>query len=701
MLYLCLSILACTSGSDALLDSSVINYPNNKKSKTDKVIIYDKTIMDPYRWLENINSQEVLEWAKSQNEVSFKYLSSIKQREKLSYQTVDLLNLETIYKGSRDGRWYIIEKTDGASGRQYISLYENGSDTAKIVLEPQVIGNSRQVNFGAYCISPDGKMMVFSLKNINTSLERVYCFDLVQKKYIDAPINVSTNTNLSWGPFGGFYYNREYTTENNIHIPVALFYHKAGTNPSEDIVVYYDEFSPEILPTAFRTSDNKYLVVTAANKYYTKIWYKPLVPENGSKMDKLVEFIGYTGSIVDNYNDEFYILTNYEAPNGRVIRINPKNLDIGLWEEIIPESDIIKDRVYSMGGLFFARGRKNGDAIITTFDSSGTKLKEYNFTGSGIIDGLMCRPNYKDVLFSYRSLYQPSTVFKLNATEKNIEPFINFEGDYDTIEYKTEKVFAKALDGSSIPIHLYYKKGLKLNGNNPAVIYSNGCYGRPLRYSFSSFRIPFLDEGGVFVSVHVRGGTELGDAWYEAGTGLNKQISISDLKQSIQHLFDMKITSPGKIVAGSEDAGAAVLMGVVNLNPEWFKAIIVKNGMFDLVNYERYNNAAVWRKDFGSVTDLAEFQNLLKISPLHNLVENKNYPAFFLECDLVNKSVSPIHTLKMAATLQDKYGKSSSVIVRINHEATGNNKMQEVYESTDRWSFFMYHLGIVPRRLNL
>src|SRR5690606_28373550 len=155
-----------------------------------------------------------------------------------------------------------------------------------------------------------------------------------------------------------------YLSENKISIPNALFYHKAGTHPKEDIVVYYDEFNPEIHPTAFRTSDNKYLVVTAGNKDYTKLYYKPLVPEDGSKMEKLVEFIGYSASIVDNYKDDFYILTNFDAPNGRVMRISPNSIDVGLWEEIIPESDIIKYRVYSIGGKFFARGRKNGDAII-------------------------------------------------------------------------------------------------------------------------------------------------------------------------------------------------------------------------------------------------------------------------------------------------------------------------------------------------
>src|SRR5690606_3160184 len=169
----------------------------------------------------------------------------------------------------------------------------------------------------------------------------------------------------------------------------------------------------EIHPTAFRTSDNKYLVVTAGNKDYTKLYYKPLVPEDGSKMEKLVEFIGYSASIVDNYKDDFYILTNFDAPNGRVMRISPNSIDVGLWEEIIPESDIIKDRVYSIGGKFFARRRKNGDAIITAFDSSGKKLNEFVFNGAGILDGLMGRPDYKDVLFSYRSLYLPSTVFKL------------------------------------------------------------------------------------------------------------------------------------------------------------------------------------------------------------------------------------------------------------------------------------------------
>lgn len=701
LIYICLWLYSCNSRNNVILDSSSINYPDNRKSKTDKVVIYEKTIMDPYRWLENINSNEVLDWAKSQNELSFRYLSSIRQREKLSSQIQNSLSLETVYKGSRDGRWYIIEKTEGATGRQFISLYENGADTPKVVLEPQVIGNSRQVHFGAYCISPDGELMVFSLRNINTSVERVYCLNLKSRKYVDSPIIVSPNTSLSWGPFGGFYYNKSFVSDNKISIANALFYHKAGTHPKEDIVVYYDDFNPEIHPTAYRTSDNRYLVVTAGNKEYTKLYYKKLIPEDGSNLEKLVEFIGYSASIVDNYKDDFYILTNFDAPNGRVLRISPNSIDVGLWEEVIPESDIIKDRVYSIGGKFYARGRKKGDAIITAFDSTGKKLNEFVFNGAGILDGLMGRPTYNDVLFSYRSLYQPSTVFKLTPKTNEIEPFILYQGDYDTSDYVTEKIYAKASDGAEIPIYLFYKKGVEFDGSNPAIIYSNGCWGRPLRYSFSSFRLPFLNAGGIFVSIHPRGGTELGDAWYDAGAGLNKHRSVSDLKTAIQHVFDIKVSSPGKIVAGSEDGGAAVLMGVVNQNPEWFKAVIAKNGLFDLINYERYINASSWRRDFGSVTDFVEFQNLVKLSPLHNLVENKSYPAFFLECDLTNKSVSPIHTLKMAATLQDKYGKNSPIIVRINQEATGNNKMQEVYEWADRWAFFMHHLDMKSRRINL
>ncbi len=692
---------SCGRGTDLPVDPATLKYPNNLINKNDKVIIYDKTIPDTYRWLENITSNKVLDWAKSQNDISFSYLSSLSGRKKLSTQIQKLLHLETMYKASRDGKWYIVEKTDGESGRQYIYLYENEKEEPSLRLEPQAIEGSRNAAFGAYCISPDGNLMVFSLRNVHSGLERVFVLNLKTKKYVDKPIRVSPNTSLSWGPYGGFYYNKPFFSDNNIHIPNALFYHKAGTSVSEDVVVYYDEVSPNVYPWAFRTSDNRYLIVTAGNKDYTKVLYKPLVQEDGSPMNKLLELVGYRAVVVDNYFDSFYVLTNFDAPNGRVIQMDPGISDPGAWKTIIPESKDMKERVYSIGGKFYAKGKWNGDAIITAYDSAGKQVDEIVFPGAGVLDGPSGRPDYKDVLFSYRSFSQPSIVYKLTPSSNQIIPFLGAALDFDTSRYVREKIHALAKDGTPIPISLFYKKGLDLNGQNPMLIYSNGCLGMPVKSSFSAFRIPFIEAGGVFAIAHIRGGTELGEEWQNAAIGLNKKVSIFDLEACIQTLFDKKYSSPGKLAAGAEEGGGAILMGVVNNHPEWFKAVILRNGMFDLVNFERYNNAAIWRKDFGSVTDFKEFQNLMTISPLHNLKSDGAYPAFLLECDLTFKRVSPIHTFKMGATLQDNYGNKTPVLIRINQEATGNNKKQEVYEWTDRWAFLMSHLKMNTNRINL
>jgi len=691
----------CQGSNEYPLDASSLNYPNNKKSRTDKVFIYEREIPDPYRWLENLTNDEVLDWAKAQNELSFRYLSLLKDRGRISEGMKRYLASETVVKASRDGRWYLIERTEGESGRQFIYLYADGAVKPSVIIEPQALENSQNVNFGVSCISPDGKMLAFTVRNITSGQERIYIRNLETGRYVDRPFTCAPNTSLSWGPFGGFYYNKAMISAKGITVPYALYYHKAGTSPASDIVVHADEYTPDMQPSAFRTADNRFLVVTETNGDFTRMFYKPLTEEDGRPMTRLLELIGFSASIVDNYADRFLVLTNFDAPNGRVVIVNPAEPEPANWITFIPEGKEIKDRVYSIAGKFYSKCKFDGDLVVFAYDSLGRKNYEFRMPGFGTLDGPSGRPTYKDVLFTYRSFVQPSTVYKLFPDQNRFEPFLLSPAGPDSANYVVERVFAPARDGTRIPISLYYKKGLKKNGENPLMIYSNGCLGKALRSTFAAHRLPFVDAGGIFAVAHIRGGSEYGDPWHSAATGLQKKVSSQDLLACIDYLVLNKYTREGHIAAGTEEGGMTVLMTAVNERPELFKVVVGKNGIYDLLNFERYNNATIWRKEFGSVTDFEEFENLLKLSPLHNIREDRTYPALYLECDLTYRFVSAVHSCKFAATLQDKIGKKTPVLIRINQEATGNNRLQETYEWTDRWAFIMYHLDMKPNRYSL
>lgn len=691
-------LFGCKGSNEYPLDASSLNYPNNKKSRTDKVFIYEREIPDPYRWLESLTSDEVLDWAKAQNELSFRYLSLLKDRGRISEGIKRYLPGETVIKASRDGKWYLIERTEGQSGRQFIYLYADGARQPSVIIEPQALEKSQNVLFGNSCISPDGKMLAFTIRNITNGLERIYIRNLESGRYVDRPFICSPNSSLSWGPFGGFYYNKLHITERGVNLPYALHYHKAGTDPAGDIIVHADVQFPDMQPSAFRTSDNRFLVVTETNNDYTRMWYKPLVEEDGKPMIRLLELVGNSASVVDNYADRFLVLTNFDAPNGRVVIVNPAEPEPGNWITFIPEGKEIKDRVYSIAGKFYSKCKFDGDQVVFAYDSLGRKNYEFRMPGYGMLEGPSGRPAYRDVLFTYRSFLQPSTVYKLFPEQNRFEPFLLPADAPDSSDYVVERVFATATDGTRIPISLYYRKGLKRDGDNPLMVHSNGCLGKSLRSTFASHRLPFVDAGGIFAIAHTRGGSEYGDAWHTSATGLHKETASQDLLSCIDYLVTNGYTREGRIAAGTDEGGMTILMEAVNQRPELFKVVVGKNGIYDLLNFERYNNAAVWRKEFGSVTDFEEFENLLKQSPLHNIREDRQYPAFYLECDLTYRFVSAVHSCKFAATLQDKMGKKTPVLIRINQEATGNNKLQETYEWTDRWAFIMYHLDMKPNR---
>lgn len=701
------SALTRTSAADGSGSAGAIVYPPTKK--VDVVDDYFGTrVADPYRWLEDERSPETAAWIEAENKVTFAYLDKIAYRPQLKARLEKLLNYPRISAPARRGEWFFFSKNNGLQNQnvQYVQKGLNG--TPELLLDPNklsVDGTSRLV---AFSLSNDGKYLGYGVSQGGSDWSEIYVMDVAAKQTLSDHLQWIKASGVSWRGNEGFYYSRypapekgkEMTTKNEFQ---TVYFHKVGTPQAEDELVYEDKQNPQRFQGVFVTDDQRYAILSVSERAKHKgnaLFYRDL-----SKGEKnFTPIVGEIGDdsygVVDDVNGKFLIETNHKAPNGRVILFDPKNPAEANWKDVLPEKPEPLDGVSSAGGKLFVEYLKDVATRAYVYSLDGKLENEIAMPGLGTGGGFGGRDDDKFVFYSFTSFNFPPTIYKYDIATRKSSVFrtVDIPG-FNPNDFEVKQVFFKSKDGTRVPMFIVHKRGLKLDGNNPTVLYGYGGFNVTTNPGFSSLRLALLEQGVVYASANIRGGGEYGEQWHEAGTKLKKQNVFDDFIAAAEFLIADKFTSPGKLAIHGGSNGGLLVGACANQRPELFKAVIEQAGVMDMLRFHKFTIGWNWIADYGSSDNAAEFKAIYAYSPIHNVKPGTKYPATLITTADHDDRVVPAHNFKYAAALQAAQGGDNPILIRIDtksgHGASSTTKQLE--QTADLYAFLFTNLGVTPK----
>ncbi|HEX3100193.1 MAG TPA: prolyl oligopeptidase family serine peptidase [Pyrinomonadaceae bacterium] len=694
----------------ALLAANVpaqkLNYPNTARG-TQVDDYFGTKVADPYRWLENNDSKEVANWVEAENKVTSDYLDKIPYRKALTDRLTKLFNYPKIGAPTRRGEWFAFTKNDGLQNQSiwYIQKGLNGSP--EMLLDPNKFSTDGTSRLGGFSWSPKGKYVVYGVSQGGSDWNDLYVLDVATKKPLADHLTWIKNGGGSWLGDDGFFYSRypapekghELYTKNEFQ---SVWYHKIGTDQSADTLVYEDKANPQRFQNVSVSEDEKFAFLNISERGKGKdgnaLSYKDLSKGEKTFTPIVSEISNDRYSIIDEINGKFLIETNHNAPNSKVALYDPARKT---WTDVIPEKQEPLESSGTAGGKLFVTYLHDVTTRAYVHSLDGKLENEVKFPGLGSAGGFGGRDDDKFVFYSYTSFNAPPTIYKYDIASRKSKVFrkVVIPG-FKSNKYEVKQVFYNSKDGTRVPMFLTYKKGLKLDGNNPTILYGYGGFNINTNPSFSALRIALLEQGVIWASANMRGGGEYGEKWHMAGTKLQKQNVFDDFIAAGEYLVSQKYTSPSKLGMDGASNGGLLVGAVANQRPDLFAAVHQHAGVMDMLRYHLFTIGWNWAADYGrSDANAAEFKALYAYSPVHNVKAGTKYPAILVTTADHDDRVVPAHSFKYAAALQAAQAGDKPVIIRIDtksgHGASSTTKQLE--QTADIYSFFFTNLGITPK----
>ena len=698
-----LMILLLMQFAFTFTNAQKIKYPETKK--IDHVDDYHGIkIPDPYRWLEDNNSKETAEWVEAENKVTQDYLAKIPFREAMKKRLTELWNYEKYSAPSKHGIYYTFSKNDGLQEQSVIYIQKGLNGTPEVLLDPNKLSNDGSVSLGGLAYSNDDKYLCYSISRGGSDWREFYVMDVQSKQLTSDVIKWSKFSGSAWYK-DGFYYGRydEPKPGEELKQKVEfqkLYYHKLGTPQSEDKLVMGDKQNPKYGFGAGVTDDERFLIISVSQGTASEnlLYYKDL----NSDMPITPVFTKFEAEygLIDNIGDKFLISTNYQAPNNKLILVDPKNPAKENWKIIIPESKEVMQSVSLVGEKLFVTYLKDATSKVSAFDTNGKYLYDVKLPGVGTCSGFGGKKNEYETFFTFTSFTYPPTIYKYDINNNKSELFRKAEVKFNPKGYETKEVFYKSKDGTKVPMFIVHKKGLKLNGNNPTLLYAYGGFNISQQPGFSVARIPLLENGVVYALACLRGGSEYGEEWHKAGMFEKKQNVFDDFIAAAEYLIKSKYTSPSKLAVQGGSNGGLLIGAVINQRPDLFKVAFPQVGVMDMLRFHKFTIGWAWVSEYGSSDNPGQFKYLIKYSPLHNIKKGVTYPATMVTTADHDDRVFPAHSFKYIATLQEMNDGKNPTLIRIETKVghgAGTSTSKSIDLVTDLYSFMFYNMGITPK----
>lgn len=674
-------------------------------SKSDQIDNYHGTVVaDPYRALEDPDTEETKAWVEAQNQVTFSYLNEIPAREKIKQRLTKLWDYEKYGTPFKEGESYFYFKNDGLQNQSVLYTLPTLESEPRVLLDPNQLSEDGTVALSGIAISENGQLLAYGLSSSGS--------DWQEWKVRDIATGEDLQDHLQWIKFSGaawthdhqgFFYSRydepnEKTKLEDVNYYQKLYYHKLGTQQSEDILIYHRSDEKEWGFGGNVTEDGKYLIISIWLGTDSKnlVFYQDLTNLN-SEIIELINQFAADYSFIDNDDHIFYFRTDLNAPKGRVIAIDTKKPTSENCQEIIPQAVETLKSVGILNNQFVADYLQDAHSQIKIFDLKGNFIREVELPGIGSASGFGGKRHDPETFYSFTSFTTPGTIYRYDMKTGKSKIFRQPKVDFNADEYETKQVFYESKDGTKVPMFITHKKGIKLDGNNPTYLYGYGGFNISLTPSFSVSLLIWLEMGGVYAVSNLRGGGEYGEEWHQAGMKLQKQNVFDDFITAAEWLIANNYTKPAKLAIGGGSNGGLLVGACMTQRPDLFGAALPAVGVMDMLRFHKFTIGWAWVAEYGSSENAAEFTNLYAYSPLHNLKPGTAYPATLIITADHDDRVVPAHSFKFAAALQAAHNGNAPVLIRIEIKAghgAGKPTAKIIEEAADKWGFLVRVLAI-------
>jgi len=678
-----------------------LKYPNTKKvTQTDDY--FGTKVSDPYRWLEDDKSDETAAWVTAENKVTQDYLSKIPFKEQVRKRLEEMWNYPKYTSPFKEGQYYYYYKNDGLQNQSILYRQVGLNGTPEVFIDPNTMSKDGTAAVSTPSFTKSKKYAAYMIAQAGSDWQEAYVMDVATKKLLDDKIQWIKFSGLSWKGEDGFYHSRypqadESKKMMNQNQDQKLFYHKLGTPQSDDVLIYEDKDHPLRSVGGGLTEDERYLIIhQSEGTSGSQIWVKNMKNPN-SNFILLVKGFDTNANTIDNDGDRMLVRTNDDAPNYKVISIDLKNPSKENWQTIIPTRTKLLQNVGNAGGKLFLTYLEDASSRVYQTNYKGVLEREIKLPGIGTAGGFDGNHEDNELFYSYASFNYPPAIFHYTISSGETELFRRAEAKINADNYITVQSFFTSKDGAKVPMFITYKKGLKLDGNNPTLVTGYGGFNIPSTPGFSISNAFFLEQGGVYVLVNLRGGNEYGEAWHKAGMLQNKQNVFNDFIGAAEFLIRTKYTNPQKLAMRGGSNGGLLIGAIMTQRPDLFKVAIPQVGVMDMLRYHTFTIGHAWATEYGRSDKEEDFKNLIKYSPLHNLRKGVVYPATLVTTADHDDRVVPAHSFKFAATLQEDNAGTNPTLIRIETKAGhggGKPTSKQIDEASDIWSFIMYNLGM-------
>ena len=683
-----------------------LDYPQTRK--VDHVDTYHGiAVPDPYRWLEDDNSPETAQWVAAENKVTFGYLEQIPYRAQLKARLEALFNYPKYGAPSRKGGFFFFSKNDGLQNQSILYIQKGLTGTPEVLIDPNAWSADGTTRLVAFSLSKNGKYAVVGVSRAGSDWQEFGVMEVATKTMLPDKLEWVKVSGASWRG-DGFYYSRYPAPEKGHELSSAnenhqVYFHKVGTPQSADELVFQDPANPQRFNGVGTTEDERFAILEVSDRGKGKkgnaVFVRDL-SKNETMFRPLIGTIGDdTFNVIDNVGDKLLVQTDRGAPNGKVVLIDPAQPEEANWKTVLPERAEPLQGAGTAGGKLFVSYLKDVATVAEVHALDGALENVVQLPGPGTAGGFGGEKDDTFVFYTFTSFSVPPTIYRYDIATKQSSVFRTPEiPGFDASAYETKQVFYNSKDGTRVPMFLVYRKGLKLDGTNPTLLYGYGGFNITTSPGFSALRIGLLEQGFVYASANLRGGGEYGEKWHEAGMKLNKQNVFDDFIAAAEWLIANKYTSAAKLAIQGGSNGGLLVGAVMNQRPELFKVAIAQVGVMDMLRFHKFTIGWNWIADYGSSDNPDQFKALYAYSPLHNIKAGVKYPATLITTADHDDRVVPAHSFKYAATLQEKAGRATPILVRIEtksgHGASSTTKQIETVADIDAFIFF--NMGVTP-----
>ena len=673
-------------------------YPLTKKG--DKIDLYfGSQVADPYRWLEDDRSAETAEWVKSQNQLTFGYLSTIPFRDAIKQRMEKLWNYEKVSAPFKEGKYTYYYKNNGLQN-QSVLYRKDASGKEELFLDPNTFSKDATTSLDAVSFSKDGSLCAYSISEAGSDWRKVIFINAETKQSIGDKLIDVKFSGLSWKANEGVYYSSydkpkgsELSAKTDQH---KLYFHKLGTNQSEDVLIFGDKEKRRYVRGSV-SDENHYLFISAANSTSGNELYVQDLTQPNNEIKCIHSGFEYDVDVLDSKGSKLFIVTNFKAPNKRIVSVDVTNPSSANWKDCIAETEQVLSP--STGaGFIFANYMKDAVSVVKQFDYNGKLVREIQLPGLGTASGFSGKSEDEALYFSFTNYVTPNTTYKFLPLEGKSSIYVQPKVDFISENYISKQVFYTSKDGTKVPMIITYKKGTELTAKNPTILYAYGGFNVSLTPSFSIANAVWLEMGGIYAVANLRGGGEYGKKWHDAGTKMQKQNVFDDFIAAAEYLIAEKYTSSDYLAIKGGSNGGLLVGATMTQRPDLMKVALPAVGVMDMLRYHTFTAGAGWAYDYGTADDSkAMFEYIKGYSPVHNVKLGTKYPATLVTTGDHDDRVVPAHSFKFAAELQAKQSGANPVLIRIETNAghgAGKPVSKTIEEAADLQAFTLFNMGV-------